>query len=70
MVIGLQRLHAMIGHDRPAPTPSIAAGCAGTWPAFMRRPKSKGFFLKRYLPATARGGETACPGAVKPVLLV
>jgi fatty acid desaturase len=50
----LPRLHALIGHDLPAPTPSIIAGFREMWPAWKRQLANEDYFLKRDLPPTAR----------------
>ena len=50
----LPRLHAAIGHDLPAPTPSIAAGFREMWPAFRRQVLNEDYFLKRDLPPGAK----------------
>jgi fatty acid desaturase len=50
----LPRLHALIKHDLPAPTPSILAGYREMIPAFLRQLRNEDYFLKRDLPATAR----------------
>ncbi|EBW1490438.1 fatty acid desaturase, partial [Salmonella enterica subsp. enterica serovar Enteritidis] len=50
----LPRLHALIKHDLPAPTPSILAGYREMLPAFLRQLKNEDYFLKRDLPPTAQ----------------
>ena len=50
----LPRLHALIAHDLPAPTPSIAAALAVMWPAFRRQLANEEYFIKRDLPASAK----------------
>ncbi len=50
----LPRLHALIKHDLPAPTPSILAGFREMWPALRRQLANEEYYLKRALPATAR----------------
>lgn len=50
----LPRLHALIGHDLPAPSPSIWAGYREMLPAFLRQLRNEDYFLKRDLPPTAR----------------
>ena len=50
----LPRLHALIKHDLPAPTPSIAAGIAEMWPALRRQLAHEDYFIPRVLPVTAR----------------
>lgn len=50
----LPRLHAMIRHDLPAPTPSILAGYREMLPAFLRQLRNEDYFLVRELPPTAR----------------
>ncbi len=50
----LPRLHALIRHDLPAPSPSIAAGFAEMWPALRRQLADEEYFITRSLPATAR----------------
>ncbi|MET3520052.1 MULTISPECIES: fatty acid desaturase family protein [unclassified Mesorhizobium] len=50
----LPRLHELIKHDLPAPTPSILAGYREVIPAFLRQLRNEDYFLKRELPPTAR----------------
>ena len=50
----LPQLHAMIRHDLPAPTPSIAAGFAEMWPALRRQLANEDYYIPRELPPTAR----------------
>jgi fatty acid desaturase len=50
----LPELHEKIRYDLPAPTPSIWAGYAEMWPAFLRQLRYEDFYLRRDLPATAR----------------
>ncbi|MGX5848092.1 fatty acid desaturase family protein [Mesorhizobium sp. PL10] len=50
----LPRLHALIKHDLPAPTPSILAGYREMMPAFLRQLRNEDYFIKRELPPTAR----------------
>ena len=50
----LPRLHALIGHDLPKPTPSIAAGFAEMWPAIYRQLRNQDYFIRRSLPPTAK----------------
>lgn len=50
----LPRLHVLIAHDLPAPTPSIAAALAEMWPAFRRQLGNEEYFIKRDLPASAK----------------
>ena len=50
----ISRLHALIRHDLPAPTPSIVAGYREMIPAFLRQLRNEDFFLKRELPPTAK----------------
>ncbi|MEI8698369.1 MULTISPECIES: fatty acid desaturase family protein [unclassified Mesorhizobium] len=50
----LPRLHEMIKHDLPAPTPSILAGYREMVPAFLRQLRNEDYFLKRELPPTAK----------------
>ena len=50
----LPKLHEMIKHDLPAPTPSILAGYREMIPAFLRQLRNEDYFLKRELPATAK----------------
>ena len=50
----LPRLHALIGHDLPAPNPSILHAYREMWPAIRRQLKNEEYFLKRALPETAR----------------
>ena len=50
----LPKLHEMIRHDLPAPTPSILAGYREMIPAFLRQLRNEDYFLKRALPPTAK----------------
>ncbi len=50
----LPKLHAMIKHDLPAPTPSILAGYREMLPAFLKQLRNEDYYLKRELPPTAR----------------
>jgi fatty acid desaturase len=50
----LPRLHAAIAHDLPPPTPSIAAGFAEMWPAWLRQLRNEEHYIRRTLPPTAR----------------
>ncbi|WP_315925238.1 fatty acid desaturase family protein [Mesorhizobium sp. SP-1A] len=50
----LPRLHAMIRHDLPAPSPSIWAAYREMIPAFVRQLRNEDYFLRRELPPTAR----------------
>jgi fatty acid desaturase len=50
----LPRLHAMIKHDLPAPTLSIAAGFREMWPAIRLQLANEEYFLRRALPPSAR----------------
>lgn len=50
----LPRLHAMIRHDLPAPSPSILAAYREMVPAFIRQLRNEDYFLERALPATAK----------------
>ncbi|MER8436553.1 fatty acid desaturase family protein [Mesorhizobium sp. M1312] len=50
----LPRLHELIKHDLPAPTPSILAGYREMIPAFLRQLRNEDYFLKRALPPTAK----------------
>ena len=50
----LPKLHEMIKHDLPAPTPSILAGYREMIPAFLRQLRNEDYFIKRELPPTAR----------------
>jgi fatty acid desaturase len=50
----LPDLHDMIGHDLPAPTPSILAGYREMIPIFLRQLRNEDYFLKRDLPPTAK----------------
>jgi fatty acid desaturase len=50
----LPRLHELIKHDLPAPTPSILAGYREMVPVFLRQLRNEDYFLKRELPPTAR----------------
>ncbi|WP_048645890.1 fatty acid desaturase family protein [Nitratireductor soli] len=50
----LPRLHALIGHDLPAPNPSILDGYREMLPAFLRQLRHEDYFIKRALPPTAR----------------
>lgn len=50
----LPRLHALIRHDLPAPSPSILAGYREMIPAFLRQLRYEDYFVQRALPPTAR----------------
>ena len=50
----LPKLHVMIKHDLPAPSPSILAGYREMIPAFLRQLRNEDYFLKRELPPTAK----------------
>lgn len=50
----LPKLHAMIKHDLPEPTPSMLHGYREMIPAFLRQLRNEDYFLKRELPATAK----------------
>lgn len=50
----LPRLHALIAHDLPAPTPSIWAGYREMVPAFLRQLSDPEHFIRRALPPTAK----------------
>ena len=50
----LPRLHELIKHDLPAPTPSIVEGYREMIPAFLRQLGNEDYFLERELPPTAR----------------
>jgi len=50
----LPKLHELIKHDLPAPTPSILAGYREMIPAFLRQLRYEDYFLKRELPPTAK----------------
>ncbi len=50
----LPRLHEMIKHDLPAPSPSIWACYREMIPAWLRQLKGEDYFLVRELPATAK----------------
>ncbi|RUV95117.1 fatty acid desaturase [Mesorhizobium sp. M1A.F.Ca.IN.022.07.1.1] len=50
----LPKLHELIKHDLPAPTPSILAGYREMIPAFLRQLRNEDYFLKRELPPTAK----------------
>ncbi|MER8485040.1 fatty acid desaturase family protein [Mesorhizobium sp. M1322] len=50
----LPRLHELIKHDLPAPTPSILAGYREMIPAFVRQLRNEDYFVKRALPPTAK----------------
>ncbi len=50
----LPKLHEMIRHDLPAPSPSIWAGYREMLPAFIRQLRNEDYFVKRELPPTAR----------------
>ena len=49
----LPKLHELIRHDLPAPSPSIAAGFAEMWPALVRQLRNEDYFIHRDLPDTA-----------------
>ena len=43
----LPELHAMVRHDLPPPSPSIAAGFAEMWPALVRQLRNEDYFVRR-----------------------
>jgi len=49
----LPRLHELMRHDTPAPTPSIWAGYREMLPVFLRQLREPEYYLRRELPATA-----------------
>jgi fatty acid desaturase len=50
----LPKLHALIKHDLPPPSPSILAGYREMIPAFLRQLRNEDYFVRRELPATAK----------------
>ncbi|MES2666715.1 MAG: fatty acid desaturase family protein [Pseudomonadota bacterium] len=50
----LPRLHDIIKHDLPPPSPSIAVAFAEMWPALRRQLRNEEYFLRRDLPASAK----------------
>ena len=50
----LPRLHDLVRHDLPAPSPSIPAAFREMWPALRRQLAHEDHFLRRDLPPTAR----------------
>jgi fatty acid desaturase len=50
----LPRLHELVKHDLPAPSPSIWAAYKEMIPAFIRQLRNEDYFLKRELPPTAK----------------
>jgi fatty acid desaturase len=50
----LHRLHALIRHDLPEPTPSILAGYCEMIPAFLRQLRYEDHYIRRDLPPTAK----------------
>lgn len=50
----LPKLHELIKHDLPSPSPSILAGYREMLPAFIRQLRNEDYFIKRELPPTAR----------------
>jgi fatty acid desaturase len=50
----LPRLHEVIKHDLPAPSPSIFAAYKEMVPAFLRQLRYEDYFIKRELPPTAK----------------
>lgn len=50
----LPRLHEVIRHDLPEPSPSILAAYREMWPALKRQLMYEDFFLRRSLPASAK----------------
>lgn len=50
----LPRLHELVKHDMPAPSPSILAAYREMWPAVKRQLRDEAYFLKRDLPPTAK----------------
>jgi fatty acid desaturase len=54
----LPRLHELVKHDLPAPSPSIAAGFTEMWPALRRQLAHENYFVMRHLPETAKAYRT------------
>ena len=50
----LPKLHALIKHDLPPPSPSILAGYREMIPAFLRQLRYEDYYLRRELPPSAR----------------
>jgi fatty acid desaturase len=50
----LPKLHEVIKHDLPAPSPSIFAAYREMVPAFLRQLRYEDYFIKRELPPTAK----------------
>ena len=50
----LPKLHALIKHDLPPPSPSILAGYREMIPAFLRQLRYEDYYLRRELPPTAK----------------
>ncbi len=65
----LPRLHDLIKHDLPAPTPSILAGYREVWPVLRRQLRYENVFLKRDLPATAKPYLPEFHGDVEPMAM-
>ena len=59
----LPKLHSLIKHDLPAPSPSIAAGFAEMWPALVRQLRNEDYCIRRELPATAQPYREFTPGS-------
>jgi len=49
----LPKLHELVRHDTPAPTPSIWAGYREMLPVFLRQLREPDYYLRRELPPTA-----------------
>jgi fatty acid desaturase len=50
----LPKLHELVRHDLPAPSPGIVAGYREMIPAFLRQLRYEDYYLRRELPPTAR----------------
>jgi len=57
----LPKLHELIRHDTPAPTPSIWAGYKEILPIFLRQLREPDYYLRRELPPTANPYQDAPP---------
>jgi fatty acid desaturase len=64
----LPKLHEMIKHDLPAPTPGMLAGYREVVPAVLKQLKNPEWFIKRELPASAKPYRPEFHGDVEPVL--
>ena len=65
----LPRLHELIKHDLPAPTPSIPSGYRAIWPVLKRQLRYENYFIKPALPVSAKPYRPEFHGDVEPAAL-